>query len=382
MRILHIIPGDNFTEGMTYQDNYLASINASDGNDVMILSSCRTWENSEIIYTNTCDKKMNDGVRLVRKQYKKVINNYLTEKLRILEDAYQIISSFKPDVIRVLNPHNFTLPIVVKYKKNHPHVRLYVDSHQHYFNSGIGFISYWIFHKLLVGTMLKKSIKHIDKILYSEEGVKTYLKEMYSVPEPKLELYPMGGLIYEGERRASIRITKRAELGIMETDILMIHSGKLEEPKKTKNILEALKECKYENLKLVIIGSIPDSMRSVLEPLIKSDKRVTYLGWKSGDELVEYLCASDIYLQPGSASVTVKQALCCGNAVVVAQDIEGYDIFMDGTGFYATTKEELLEIFNKFCDNRSDLIKMGENSLTIAKELFDYEKLAKRLYKR
>lgn len=379
MRIMHIIPGDNFTEGMTYQDNFLASINSKDGNDVMILSSCRTWENSKIIYTNTCDKVLDDGVRLVRKKYKKIVNSYLTEKLRVLEDSYQIISNFKPDVIRVLNPHNFTLPIVAKYIKNNPQVKLYVDSHQHYFNSAIGLASYWIFHKILIGAMLRRNLKYIDKILYCEEGVKTYLKEMYNVPEFKLELYPMGGLIFEGDRKNSIRRSKREELGIKDDEILMIHSGKLEEPKKTKNILEALIECKHKNLRLVIIGSIPDSMKPILEPLIKSDPRINYLGWKSGEELVEYLCASDLYLQPGSASVTIKQALCCGNAVVVASDIEGYDIFMDGTGWYGSSKSELLQIFNDAYENRSALLKMGENSLEIAKELFDYEKLAKRL---
>ena len=86
-------------------------------------------------------------------------------------------------------------------------------------------------------------------------------------------------------------------------------------------------------------------MEPILYPLIKSDDRVTYLGWKTGDELIEYLCASDLYLQPGSASITIKQALCCGNAVVVARDIEGYDIFMNNTGWYGSSKEELIKIF-------------------------------------
>ena len=115
MRILHVIPGDNFTEGMGYKDNYLAAINAQDGHDVLILSSCNMWKDSNIVYAEPCDRIMEDGVRLIRRKYKKYFNDLVSSKLRILDGAGAIIEDFQPDVIRVLNPHNFTLPIVIRY---------------------------------------------------------------------------------------------------------------------------------------------------------------------------------------------------------------------------------------------------------------------------
>lgn len=381
MKILHVIPGDNFTEGMTYQDNFLSAINARDGHDVLILSSCKTWKNSKIEYISPCDIKMSNGVRLIRLEYKKVFNKYLTKKFRILDDAYSIIEDFKPDVIRVLNPHNFTLPVVAEYKKKNPNVKLYVDSHQHYFNSAIGFSSYWIFHKLLVKNMFQKVLKYIDKVLYSEEGVKVYLKEMYKIPDNKMEIFPLGGIIFDEEKRKDIQKRVRKELNIDNDKILMIHSGKMSAEKRTLEILEALSEIKSNSLNLVIIGSIPEEMKSILLPLINADSRVKYLGWKNGDELFEYICAGDIYLQPGSASVTFKQALCCGKAIVVAPDITGYDIFMKNTGWYGMTKKELISIFETISEEPEILSEMGNNALDIAKEMLDYNILAARLYR-
>jgi glycosyltransferase involved in cell wall biosynthesis len=380
MNILHIIPGDNFTEGMTYKDNFLSHFNAKHGHNVLILSSCATWKNSKIEYQLPCDIIMENGVRLVRLEYKKIFNNYVTKKLRILKNVDQAIEDFQPEVIRVLNPHNFTLPIIARYKREHPSVKLYIDSHQDYFNSGIGFLSYWVFHKILVGRMLRKELRNIDKVFYCQEGVKIFLKEMYKIPEENMEFFPLGGVIMEEEQRISAKNRIRKELGIGDNEIMMVHSGKMSAGKRTKEILEALQELKSGMLKLVIIGSIPDDMEAILKPLIEADKRVLYLGWKSGNELIEYLCAADLYLQPGTASVTVTQALCCGTAVVVAPDIKGYDIYLRGTGWYGKNKEDLKLIFEQILKKPTLLKDMGKIALIIAREKLDYEVLASRLY--
>ena len=380
MRIMHVIPGDNFTEGMTYQDNFLASLNKKDGHEVMILSSCRTWQNSKVVYTHVEDRIMDDGVRLKRLPYKNILHSKLSEKLRILKGASQVIEEFKPDVIRVLNPHNLTIPIVVKYKRKHPNTKIYIDSHQEFFNSAIGLLSYWVFHKMLIRTMILKNIRHIDKVFYCQEGTRLFLRKMYSVPEDKLEHYPMGGLIYDDTVREHLNQKVRKSLGIGNSEIVFIHSGKMFESKKTKEILEAFLEVEDSRLRLLLIGSIPEEMRGVLMPLIEKDNRVQFLGWKNGDELMELLCAGDVYLQPGSASVTVIQALCCENAVVVSPSIVGYDMLMDESGWYAGSKDELLSVFGQIIKKPGLVKEYKSNALRLAKRRFDYVRLARRLY--
>lgn len=380
MRILHVIPGDNFTEGMGYKDNYLAAINVQDGHDVLILSSCKTWKDSKIEYTTPCDNIMDDGVRLIRRKYKKYINDHVSSKLRVLDDAYAVVEDFRPDVIRVLNPHNFTLPIIVEYKKKHPQIKLYVDSHQEYYNSGTGFLSYWVFHKFLVRRMLKSSLDYINKVFYCLEGTKLFLQEMYDIPSSKMEFYPMGGIIRDDDERQIIRKRVRETLRIKENEIMMVHSGKMTAGKRTKEMLEALAEVTNRSFRLVLIGSIPKDMEPILTPLIEADNRVIFLGWKTAEELEEYIIAGDIYLQPGTASATIYKALCAGSALVVAPDIKGYDEFMKGVGWYGKTKEEFARIFDEISEEPLILREMGDRALMIAREAFDYRTLAARLY--
>ena len=381
MRILHVIPGDNFTEGMGYKDNYLAAINAQDGHDVLILSSCNMWKDSNIVYAEPCDRIMEDGVRLIRRKYKKYFNDLVSSKLRILDGAGAIIEDFQPDVIRVLNPHNFTLPIVIQYKKKNPRTKLYVDSHQEYYNSGTGFLSYWVFHRFLISRMLQSSLSHIDKIFYCLEGTKVFLREMYDIPEEKMEVYPMGGLIREDNERQTIREKTRKALNIEKHEIMMVHSGKLSEGKRTKELLEAMAEVNNPSFRLILIGSIPEDMKPVLNPLIEEDNRVVFLGWKTADELEQYIIAADLYLQPGTASATVYKPLCAGTALVVAPDIKGYDAFMKSVGWYANTKQDLVAVFQEIQREPTVLIEMGKNALEVAREMFDYRKLAARLYR-
>ena len=63
---------------------------------------------------------------------------------------------------------------------------------------------------------------------------------MYKLDESLLELYPMGEIIHDNDKRDELRTIKRNELGINDNDILMIHRVSLR-TEENENILEALK---------------------------------------------------------------------------------------------------------------------------------------------
>jgi len=310
MKIMHILPGDNFTLGMGYQDNFLAKINSLDGNNVMILTSCATWVDSSIKFVSEEDTILDDGVRLVRQNYQHIINKYITRKLRILKNTSKILNDFKPDVIRMLNPHNLTLTIVSRYVKINPNVKFYIDSHQQDFNSGTNFISKFFFHRVLIRFQLYFYRNQITKIFFCEEGVRNYLLKNYKINQKLLELYPLGGLIISPEE-ISLKSRKiRNIYSINETDTVLVHSGKFSEQKLTSHIIEAFKKVKGNNLRLLLVGSIPFEMEKTLYPLIQSDERIQFLGWRSSNDLFDIICSADLYLQPGSSSVTCIQAMC------------------------------------------------------------------------
>ena len=149
--------------------------------------------------------------------------------------------------------------------------------------------------------------------------------------------------------------------------------------KRTEDILLALADIKSERLRLIIIGSIPEDMELVLKPLINADIRVSYVGWKTADELMEYLCAADVYVQPGSQSATMQNAICCGCSMILYPH-KSHEPYLQGNGYYVRTIDDMKEVFQIISNDPNGINKMSENSMRIARELLDYKKLAARLY--
>jgi len=133
------------------------------------------------------------------------------------------------------------------------------------------------------------------------------------------------------------------------------------------------------NVHLIIIGSIPDD-NQILYDLMKEDKRVKYLGWKTGAELLEYICSSDVYMQPGSQSSTSLTAVCCGLPILLYPSVSYKEMF-DTNVFWAKNDKEIDEILLEIIENPELLDNMSKRSYEIARNTFDYKKLAMRLYR-
>ena len=240
----------------------------------------------------------------------------MMKKIRHYENLYNLVEGFSPDVIMFHGPCSYDLLTVVKYKKNNRNVKLYVDSHEDKNNSARNWLSQNILHKIFYRNIIKRAYNYIDKIFYITYETKIFLKEMYNIEEEKMEFYPLGGYIFSEEERNMKRTKIRKQLGLREEDVLLVHSGKLTAKKRTNDLIEALIRANTDNLRLVIIGSIPDEQKAIKDT-IQKDNRISYLGWKNPDELLEYLCACDLYVQPGGQSATMQNALCCGSAAML-----------------------------------------------------------------
>ena len=142
--------------------------------------------------------------------------------------------------------------------------------------------------------------------------------------------------------------------------------------------MNSFRKITNNNIHLIIIGSIPND-NQILYDLIKKDKRVKYLGWKTGDDLLKYICASDIYMQPGSQSSTSLTAVCCGLPILLYPSVSYKDMF-DTNVFWVKNDEEIDEVILKITENPTLLDNMSKRSYEIAKEILDYKKLSARLY--
>ncbi|MEZ2691703.1 glycosyltransferase family 4 protein [Psychrobacter faecalis] len=379
MKILHICLAAHYTEGMAYQDNQLPDQNFKDGHDVLVVSDCYKYENGELVKVPEEDKVLDSGVRLIRLEYDFIINKTISAKVRKVTKLKELLEQEKPDVILFHGVAGWELLTVANYKKNNPKTKLYLDSHQDLYNSGTFFISLFFQYRIFNRYIVSRIRKHVDKVLYISLDSRDFLMKIYGFSEEELEFYPLGGNIVDEDMKKCLSKSVRKSNGYTCDDIIIVHSGKLSKSKKTNELIEAFSSVSSERLKLIIIGSIPKEETAILDPLISADKRISFLGWKTSSELVKYLCAADLYFQPGTQSATMQNAICCGTPIAL-YPYKSHEPYLKNNGFYVSCKSDYVEVFEKVLSNPNILKKMSLESYSIARKLLDYKLLASRLY--
>ena len=381
MKILHLCLANFYIDAYNYQENILPRINREDGHEVLILASTETFENNlRLGYVEPSAYVTEYGVPIKRLPYVKIGTHFMSIKLRKYPHLYEEISAFAPDVILSHGLSYWSVLDVIHYKKDHPEVKLYADTHTAAYNSGTKWLSLHVLHRGLYRYLTQKALPYLEKYFYIGEGERQFSIQNYGVPESLMEFYPLGGMLLPEEEYQAVCAKRRAELGLAEDELLLIHTGKLAALKRTDELLRAFAAVPELNARLAVIGSIPEERKALLLPLMEADKRVIYLGWKSGEEIQEYLCACDLYCQPGSVSATMQNAIC-RNCPLLLYPHESYLKDYDwGNIYWVETEADMAEAFRRLAEDPAMLAPMGECSRRCARGMLDYRKLAARLY--
>lgn len=371
MKILHIDITGPYTEGATYQENLLPSEQCKKGHDVVIWASSYEWNNGEKVYIGQIRKTLSDGVILQRLDYKHIFNSYITNKLRLVSNVYELLLQENPNTIMVHDGQTAIIPDVCKYVGNHPGVKLIADSHIDPINSGTNWISKNILHKLIYKRYIKNLYNQAETMYcITPEGMR-YVSELYGLGKEKLQFLPLGGTIIDDDTYSLYRNEKRKELALSDLSINIIHSGKLSKNKYTLDLLDAFKKIINRNIHLTIIGSAEGEILQKIKDDSRSDSRITWVGWKSGDELIEYLCSGDIYILPRSVSATVQTSMCC-RCVPIIYPYELYKEMKLNNICYVKNKDELEKSIRKLTENKELLSQIKNNVYTYAKYNLDY----------
>ena len=375
MKVLHIGLSSYYTEGMTYQDNFLPDMNVENGHEVVFVSNAGKYEGCHFIEVSEEDRILENGVRLIRYSYDNLGSCFLTKKIQKVSKLKKLLYEFRPDAILYHNVCGYELMDVAKYVEQNPSTLFYVDCHQDFGNTACTKLSKFAY-KYIHGIFVKRALPRVKKFLYLAESCRVYLKEMYNIPDEKLEFFPLGGIIQEKEKQDEARKELLKKYSLPDDAILFMHSGKLVPEKKTVSLLKAFKSLNSKNVYMFIFGALDDACKEEILSLTDEDERVFYLGWKTGDEITALLNAADVYCQPGSPSATSQFALCCGCTEIV-YPFESYQLLYGETVLYASNEEELHGALLKL-SNSSILTDYKERGYAMACEKLDYKKLAER----
>ncbi|BCZ49020.1 hypothetical protein psyc5s11_50870 [Clostridium gelidum] len=380
MKIVLIGLASVFTEGMTYQDNLLANQLRYDGHEITIISECYKYQDGVIVKTHEEDKVLPNGIHLVRIKYRNILGDFISGKIRAVKGLYNILEQECPDIIFHHGLQSYELLTIVKYKKKHTDIKIFLDSHEDFNNSATNFLSKYILHKMYYKYIIRRVLPYIDKVFCVAYESFDFLRQLYGVPDNLMEFYPLGGIILDESIREEKRIKIRKKLMLKNANILMVHSGKMDKLKRTDEIIKAFMQVKSDKFRLLLIGTMQDDVKKDIFPLIESDNRIKFLGWKNGDELLNYLCACDLYVQPGTQSATMQNALCCGSAAAL-YPYSSHKYLLKDSVFYIETINDMMNLFDDISRNPEILEKKQIQSNKLAHEILDYRVLASRLFK-
>ncbi|MEG1201499.1 MAG: glycosyltransferase family 4 protein [Comamonas sp.] len=382
MKIIHCCLSNFYIDGFNYQENMLVREHVRAGHEVLVLASTENYDaQGQLSYSTPGRYSGSDGAEVLRLPYRRLGPHALMKKIRAYPSVYKQLYAAKPDVIMFHGACAWEILTMLRYKKKNPSVKLYIDSHEDFNNSARGFISKNILHRLFYRAIFKKSIPYVEKVLCISTETMDFIGGFYGCPNDKIEYFPLGGKIFDDAVHEENRTNVRVKYGIQADALVFLQSGKFDKKKRLVEALEAFQKLpRVEKIQYLIAGVLQDDVKAEVEALLVKDDRINFLGWKNAEELMQLLCAADVYVQPGSQSATLQNSICCRCAVMV-DDVPSHHPFVKGNGWMVHDTEALAQAFNSAIHafQEGQLQEMRSQSLSIARQLLDYEKMAQRL---
>lgn len=359
MKIVSIVLHGNFTDGMAYQENCLPYYQKKVYNaEVVIVAGqygLKMGSNDSEINAPG-EYACSNGLRLIRVPNGK---GRFGKKLAYMPTLYDVLEEEQPDFIFAHLIQSISTKDVIKYKKRHPNVLVFGDSHADHINSAHGWFSKKILHGIIWKSILKEASKYFEIIYGVLPARVDFLKEMYNLPDHKVDLLLMGAEdeLIDYDHQKEIRDRIRSELGIGREEFVLITGGKIDKRKNIEILFEALKSLHNDKVKLLIFGKPDNEMCSYMDE-ISNDDCVRYLGWLDSKSMYEFFHASDLCVFPGTHSVIWEQAVGYG--------LPG--IFRHWEGIEHIDKQGNMEFFfNKSITELEDLLR----AIILSKKKFE-----------
>lgn len=374
MRVLHCCLSNWYVDGWSYQENELISKHQQNGHEVLVLASTESPDEfGKLSYLNAGKYVGLEGSLVQRISYRRGPTK-LMRKVRAYPGVYKILQDFKPDAILFHGACGYEVITVARYVRQNPGVIFYIDSHEDWNNSARTFLSREILHKLFYRFCLRRAWPIARKILAISTETMEFVHDTYGVPKSHIEFFPLGGTILSDADYIAARTRERTRLGVANSEIMFVQAGKQTLAKKLLESLRAFAGA--TNAKLFIAGSIDPCIHAEAMGLIEANPNVTFLGWQSAAQVTDLLCAADVYLQPGTQSVTMQNSLCCRCVPIIA-DVPSHQVYVNGNGWLVSDQAGLELAVRAAC--HADLAQMSAQSLDVARRILDYAQLSQRV---
>lgn len=385
MKILHCCLAAFYIDNYSYQENVLPKMHKLLGLDVKILASTETYiNNKQLGYVKPSTYFNEDGIEVTRVPYVKWMPGFLGKKIRKYVGISKILNDFKPDIIFLHDAQFLSVLEIRRFLKVNKEVKLFADCHTDFINSGRGWVSKNILHKVLYKKFISLIEPHI-LCFYGTLPIRCeFLKDVYGVPEGKIELLCLGAddSIYDLSKKNEINISFRKKHGIPNENFLIITGGKIDERKKIHFLLEAFKNVEEKSISLVVFGVPNQEMENAIKPY-KNIENIVFTGWLDSSGIYEIMLSADLAIYPGTHSVLWEQSIGVGIPCVFKRwkgiehvDVGGNCIFLEDSNVDAITS-----VLTKVIKEKELYKKLKVNAMSHGPSNFAYSEIAKKSIK-
>lgn len=181
------------------------------------------------------------------------------------------------------------------------------------------------------------------------------------------------------------RDIKRKELGLKETDVVLISAGELNANKNNKVIIEALGNLHNRNLHYYLCGVGP--CEEELKELAESkgiSEQVHFLGYRA--DIKELFRAADVFVMPSfreGLSRSIMEAMASGLPCIVSRIRGNVDLIEEGKGGFLcnpSCSEEFTTVLKQISGSDEERKKLGKYNLINVTE-FDIERVEEDIEK-
>jgi 1,2-diacylglycerol 3-alpha-glucosyltransferase len=315
-----------YNKELAFQENLLVKYYRKMGHEVSVITSTYldVFDYYHGKHDTSAPASVEDdrGARIIRLPFRYNILN----KLKSYRDFAKVLAEEQPDFLFV---HDITpdFSAMVTYVKAHPAVKMIMDYHADYSNSGKNRLSIKILHGVIRKYFLDIARPHLARILPIVPAGFTFLHEVYTIPMADMDLLPLGADtdLIEEMRSTHPRQSIRKQYGIPDDALVIVTGGKIEAHKKTELLLDAVAQTGRKNIHILIAGKFgPDAPyeERVRSAAARLEGRVHFTGWLDSKAMAAHMLASDIAVFPASQTVLWQQSIACGLPLVVG-DVGG-----------------------------------------------------------
>ncbi len=381
MKILHCCLAAFYIDGYSYQENILPREHKKMGHDVKIVASTETFvDNSKLGYIEPSEYINEDNISVVRLPYSKILPHAIMKKIRIYKGLNNVLCQFRPDILFLHDLQFMDILTIVKYLKDKPLVKVFVDCHSDFSNSARTWLSKNILHKIIYRYCAKKIEPYTEKFWGVLPARVNFLVDVYNIPREKVKLLVMGA---EDEKvknaqKYSTRHELRDKYGLKKEDILIVTAGKIDSAKKqTLILMRAVHGIKNERVKMVIFGSLS---KEIQEEFYSScdDEKIKFIGWVNSNESYNHFAMADLVVFPGRHSVFWEQVVGLGIPCIIKYWEGTTHIDLDGNCKYIfeDTVEEIRKQIEDVVNNEKELNNMKMVAIKKGMEAFSYSRIA------